>query len=88
MCKSACNGFSFESINVEFEKTFDIEKVRDILRNQRCKVLDERKNGGYITPLEAENSYMTFISRIRKDSSMIKLLICGSFLIIYSKGQH
>ena len=59
-----------ESINVEFEKTFDIEKVRDILsKSEGGKVLDERKNGGYMTPLEAENSYMTFISRIRKDSS-------------------
>ena len=54
-----------ESINVEFEKSFDIDKVKDILsKSEGCKVLDERKNGGYITPLEAENSYMTFISRI------------------------
>ena len=59
-----------ESINVEFEKPFDIEKVKDILNQSAgCKVLDEKKNGGYITPLEAENSYMTFISRIRKDGS-------------------
>ena len=59
-----------ESINVEFEKSFDIKKVKDILSNaEGCKVLDERKNGGYITPLEAEKSYMTFISRIRKDDS-------------------
>ena len=59
-----------ESINVEFEKPFDIEKVKDILNQSAgCKVLDEKKNGGYITPLEAENSYMTFISRIRKDVS-------------------
>ena len=59
-----------ESINVEFEKSFDIEKVKDILNQSAgCKVLDERKNGGYITPLEAEDSYMTFISRIRKDAS-------------------
>jgi len=59
-----------ESINVEFQKPFDIKKVKDILSKAvGCKVLDERKNGGYITPLEAENSYMTFISRIRKDES-------------------
>ncbi len=59
-----------ESINVEFEKPFDIKKVKDILsKTEGCKVLDERKNGGYITPLEAENSYMTFVSRIRKDDS-------------------
>ncbi len=59
-----------ESINVEFEKPFEIKKIKEILsKSEGCKVLDERKNGGYITPLEAENSSMTFISRIRKDSS-------------------
>ena len=64
-----------ESINVEFEKSFDIEKVKDILsKSEGCKVLDERKNGGYVTPLEAENSYITFISRIRKDGSNDKAL--------------
>ncbi len=64
-----------ESINVELEKAFDIKKIKDILENSKgCKVLDERKNGGYITPLEAENSYLTFISRIRKDSSNDKAI--------------
>ena len=64
-----------ESINVEFEKSFDVQNVKDILsKASGCKVLDERKNGGYITPLEAENSYLTFISRIRKDSSNNKAL--------------
>ena len=64
-----------ESINVEFEKSFDIEKVKNILNKaDGCRVLDERKNGGYVTPLEAENSYITFISRIRKDGSNDKAL--------------
>jgi aspartate-semialdehyde dehydrogenase len=64
-----------ESINVEFEKKFDIDKVKDILsKAPGCKVLDERKDGGYITPLEAENSPLTFISRIRKDNSNDKTL--------------
>ena len=64
-----------ESINVEFEKKFDIEKVKDILsKAPGCKVLDERKDGGYITPLEAENSPLIFISRIRKDNSNNKAL--------------
>ena len=59
-----------ESLNVEFEKSFDIKKVRDILdKADGCKVVDERKNGGYITPVEAENKNFTFISRIRKDNS-------------------
>ena len=64
-----------ESLNIEFEKPFTLEKIHEALNNaEGCKVLDERKNGGYITPLEAENSYMTFISRIRKDSSNEKAL--------------
>ena len=64
-----------ESINVEFEKNFDIKKVKEILSSAAgCKVVDERKNGGYTTPVEAENSYLTFISRIRKDNSNDKAL--------------
>ena len=59
-----------ESINVEFEKSFDIENVKNLLnKSDGCKVLDERKDGGYITPVEATNSYQTYISRIRRDSS-------------------
>ena len=59
-----------ESLNVEFEKSFDIKKVRDILdKADGCKVVDERKDGGYTTPVEAENKNFTFISRIRKDNS-------------------
>ncbi len=59
-----------ESLNVEFEKSFDIKKVRDILdKADGCKVVDERKNGGYTTPVEAENKNFTFISRIRKDNT-------------------
>tara|TARA_Y100001936_G_scaffold210500_1_gene217354 strand:- start:1844 stop:2839 length:996 start_codon:yes stop_codon:yes gene_type:complete len=59
-----------ESINIEFEKQFSIEKVREVLENaDGCKVIDERKDGGYITPVEAEGKNETFISRIRKDNS-------------------
>ena len=59
-----------ESINVEFQKSFDIENVKNLLnKSDGCKVLDERKDGGYITPVEATNSYQTYISRIRRDSS-------------------
>ena len=64
-----------ESINIEFEKNFDIKRVKEILNSAPgCKVVDERKNGGYTTPVEAENSYSTFISRIRKDNSNDKAL--------------
>ena len=64
-----------ESINVEFEKSFDIKNIKEILKKSKgCKVVDERKDGGYITPLEAENSYLTFISRIRRDNSNSKAI--------------
>ena len=59
-----------ESVNIEFENEYDLESVRKILLNAPgCKVVDEHKDGGYITPLEAEGDYLTFISRIRKDHS-------------------
>ena len=37
-------------------------------------MIDEQKDGGYITPIEAEGNYTTFISRIRKDNSNIKAI--------------
>jgi len=59
-----------ESLNIEFEKQFTLEKIREVLDNaDGCKVIDERKDGGYITPIEAEGKNETFISRIRKDNS-------------------
>jgi aspartate-semialdehyde dehydrogenase len=59
-----------ESLNIEFEKQFTLEKIRETLDNaDGCKVIDERKDGGYITPIEAEGKNETFISRIRKDNS-------------------
>ena len=59
-----------ESLNIEFEKPFTLEKIRDALKSaEGCKVIDERKDGGYITPIEAEGKNETFISRIRKDNS-------------------
>jgi len=64
-----------ESANIEFENEYDLETVRKILKNAPgCKVIDENKDGGYITPLEAEGDYLTFISRIRKDHSNKKAL--------------
>ncbi len=59
-----------ESVNIEFKNEFTVEKIRKALNNaEGCKVIDERKDGGYITPLEAEGKNETFISRIRKDNS-------------------
>ena len=64
-----------ESINIEFEKSYDLENITRILNNAPgCKVIDDRKDGGYITPIEAENDYTTYISRIRKDNSNVKAI--------------
>ena len=58
------------SLNVEFDKKFNLEEIRKVLSTSPgCKVVDEQKDGGYITPVEAENEYETFISRIRQDDS-------------------
>jgi len=59
-----------ESVNIQFEKSFTLEKVQSALKNaEGCKVIDQRKNGGYITPLEAEGKNETYISRIREDKT-------------------
>ena len=64
-----------ESVNIEFENEYDLNTVKEILRNASgCRVIDEEKDGGYITPLEAEDEYLTFISRIRKDHSNKKAI--------------
>jgi len=60
-----------ESVNIEFEKTFTVEKIRKLLDNaDGCKVIDERKDGGYSTPIEAAGKNETFISRIRDDKTI------------------
>ena len=60
-----------ESVNIQFEKPFSLEKVRSALNNfEGCKVIDERIDGGYSTPLEAEGKDETFISRIREDKTI------------------
>ena len=64
-----------ESINIEFDNLYDFENVIKILSHAPgCKVIDERKDGGYITPFEAEGDYTTYISRIRKDNSNVKAI--------------
>lgn len=64
-----------ESVNIEFKKSYSLQDVKKLLKKAPgCKVIDTQKNGGYITPLEAEGSYLTYISRIRKDNSNKKAI--------------
>ena len=58
------------SVNVEFDKKCNLDEIRNVLSTSPgCKVIDEHKDGGYITPVEAEDKFETFISRIRLDES-------------------
>ena len=59
-----------ESVNIEFEQEFSLEKIKDVLNNAPgCSVIDKRENGGYATPIEAAGKNETFISRIREDKT-------------------
>ena len=59
-----------ESVNIEFEKPYNLEKVREVLsKADGCEVIDKRENGGYSTPFEAAGSDETYISRIREDKT-------------------
>ena len=64
-----------ESINIEFDKSYDLESIKKILSNSKgCKLIDEHRDGGYMTPAEAEGDYNTYVSRLRKDNSNIKAI--------------
>jgi len=59
-----------ESVNIQFERSFTLDQIYSALSSAKgCKVIDERKNGGYITPIEAQDQSDTYISRIRIDST-------------------
>ena len=58
------------SVNVEFNQKYKLDEIKNVLSTSPgCKVIDEQEDGGYITPVEAENKFETFISRIRSDES-------------------
>lgn len=59
-----------ESVNIQFEKPFSLDEVKKALDNfEGCKVIDERSDGGYLSPVEAAGKDETFISRIREDKT-------------------
>ena len=64
-----------EFVNVEFEKNYNIDEVKKLLsETSGCKLVDEHVDGGYITPLEAQDDFKTYISRVRKDRSNEKAI--------------
>ena len=64
-----------ESVNIEFDKNYNLDEVKKLLsKAPGCKLVDEHIDGGYITPLEAQDDPKTYISRVRKDRSSEKAL--------------
>ncbi len=64
-----------ESVNVEFEKDFDLKEVRSILENTSgVVVIDDNVNAKYPMPLDAEGKDDVFVGRLRRDESQDKTL--------------
>ncbi len=59
-----------EMVNIEFEHDISEEEARDVLsRSPGLGVVDNREDGGYVTPVEIAGEDATVISRLRKDAS-------------------
>jgi aspartate-semialdehyde dehydrogenase len=66
-----------ESVNIEFEREFDLQDVRDILsKSEGVVVLDEPMNNVYPMPIDAEGKDEVFVGRIRRDESQPNSLNC------------
>ena len=60
-----------ESVNIEFEKEFDIDDLRECLDDAESVVVQDRQqDGGYITQVEAVGADCAFVSRLRRDFSV------------------
>ena len=59
-----------ESINVEFENDFDLEELKDLLRNSPGIVVqDDPKNNIYPLAINASGTDEVYVGRIRRDES-------------------
>lgn len=57
-----------ESVNIEFEKNFDLEEIRDILKNAPGVILeDDVAHLKYPMPLYVKDKDEVFVGRIRRD---------------------
>jgi aspartate-semialdehyde dehydrogenase len=60
-----------ESINLEFEKPFELDEVKELLRSfPGCSVLDDPANNVYPLARDAAGKDEVFVGRIRRDFSV------------------
>ena len=60
-----------ESVNIEFEKEFELNEVFEILNNTKGIVVqDDPKNQLYPMPITSHNKDEVFVGRIRRDESL------------------
>jgi len=60
-----------EALNIEFHDRLNEDEAREALAEAPgVVVLDERHDGGYVTPVECTGEDATFVSRIRQDTSV------------------
>ncbi|RMG80117.1 MAG: aspartate-semialdehyde dehydrogenase [Bacteroidetes bacterium] len=65
------NGGHSESVNVEFERPFEVSDVREMLaKSEGVVVLDDLAKNQYPMPLFAKNKDEVFVGRIRRDESV------------------
>jgi len=64
-----------ESVNVEFNKDFDLAEVRNLLAAQDGIILeDDPANGIYPMPMNAHNRDEVFVGRLRRDETQANTL--------------
>ena len=60
-----------DAVMVEFERPISVQKAKGLLREAPGLILiDRREDGAYVTPAETVGDFATYVSRVRKDSSV------------------
>ena len=60
-----------EAINIEFERPLSVAEAQRILREAPgIMLVDKHEDGGYITPIECVGEFATYVSRVRKDTTV------------------
>jgi len=60
-----------ESINIEFYNDFDLDELKDVLKNAPGVIIkDDPENNVYPLALDAAGTNETYVGRIRRDESV------------------